>query len=254
MAGLTYDSSSANTGRSGGSTDVDGDGLLDGFDNDIDRLNYDPTNGGLNADSHPDFQGVTTERDWREDVTLPVEWLAFDAILRGNDALLTWATATELNSKYFQIERSGDGVLFESVGTVSASGTTSRRADYTFTDPRVTAAGTPSLLYRIRQVDVDGAFQFSKVQEINLDGPEETLTISVYPNPSSEKVTIDIGYVGQSQLRVMNTNGQVVYSLSLDESSNSERLVLPINGWASGIYYVQLFSKKRQTSTQLIIP
>ena len=60
------DSPNANTGLAGGTTDADADGLLDGFDNNT--SSFDPTNGSLTAESHPDVQGGTAEQDWREGI------------------------------------------------------------------------------------------------------------------------------------------------------------------------------------------
>ncbi|MFK7925242.1 MAG: hypothetical protein AB8H47_25025, partial [Bacteroidia bacterium] len=58
------DSPNADTGLAGGTADIDEDGLLDGFDNDT--ADPDPTNGNLNAESHPDVQYGTSQQDWRE--------------------------------------------------------------------------------------------------------------------------------------------------------------------------------------------
>ncbi len=62
--GVADAGSPANTGVAGGTTDADGDGLLDGFDNNT--VTWDATNGGLNGESHPDVQANTLEQDWRE--------------------------------------------------------------------------------------------------------------------------------------------------------------------------------------------
>lgn len=249
------DTPTSNTGLSGGTTDVDGDGLLDGFDNDTsaDPNNYDATNGGMTANSHPDFQGVSPERDWREKSSLPVEWLSFDATLREDDAKLTWATAAELNSDYFQVERSADGVLYEQLGRVNAVGTTSNQSEYQFTDAGINAFSNTSILYRLKQVDMDGRFSYSKTVELKLGDAQPPLSLVAYPNPVSDVLNISLVYRGPSELTIVNAVGQVLYTKSFDPFQPKQELQISVIDWAKGVYSATFKSGGSQVVQQLIV-
>lgn len=245
------DSPTANTGLSGGTTDVDGDGLLDGFDNNT--LTFDATNGSLNPNSHPDFQGVTTERDWRENATLPVEWLSFDAILFQGDANITWSTAVELNSDYFQVERSTDGMMYEALSKINAAGTTLDQSDYRFTDPGIGSLGKQRIYYRIKQVDLNGTFDYSNVEQLRVDETGSELSLSVYPSPSTEYATLLMSHNGQVTVRVMNAAGQEVFSQKFNEPAVRQEIQIPVANWSPGVYVVQLADQQRQQRQRLVV-
>jgi len=86
--------------------------------------------------------------------SLPVELVEFSATRLGKQsARLTWATATEVGSDYFDIERSRDGFAFAPIGRVAAAGNSQRVEAYQFDDEQGLAGRN---FYRLRQVDVNG--------------------------------------------------------------------------------------------------
>ncbi|MEO1450663.1 MAG: PKD domain-containing protein, partial [Bacteroidota bacterium] len=101
----------------------------------------------------------------------PVEGLELKVSQDGNDGLVEWVTASEQNSAHFDIERSLDGENFEAVGAVSAAGTSSSLLEYSFRDENVGNLRQSPLYYRLRQVDLDGAFALSDrvVLRLNFD-------------------------------------------------------------------------------------
>jgi hypothetical protein len=112
---------------------------------------------------------------------LPVELLSFTATPYQDKAQLTWATASEQNSAYFDIERSTNGNVYSKTGTVTAAGNSLTTQEYAFED--ATPITTPITYYRLKMVDADGAFSYSEVRKV-----ERTLTngaIAVYPSPTS---------------------------------------------------------------------
>jgi hypothetical protein len=88
---------------------------------------------------------------------LPVELIQFSALKQTDGVLLNWTTASEINNDYFDIERSINGIDFEQIGRLAGSGTTSEIRKYSFTDRETRS----SSYYRLKQVDFDGAFEFS---------------------------------------------------------------------------------------------
>ena len=96
--------------------------------------------------------------------------------------LLTWATATETNNKGFDIETSKDGVNFQVLEFVRGHGTTSETQNYTFTH-RLATNQSGILYYRLKQMDTDGRFEYSKTIVVRSEGKQNSVV--VYPNPSN---------------------------------------------------------------------
>jgi hypothetical protein len=87
---------------------------------------------------------------------LPIELLSFSADCQNLSAHLSWSTATELNSAYFEIGKTEDMVNFQTVATVSAAGNSSVVRNYVAEDP----GQVNNCYYRLKEVDQDGSFKF----------------------------------------------------------------------------------------------
>jgi hypothetical protein len=88
---------------------------------------------------------------------LPVTWLYFTGNKKNDkDALLKWATGSEINTKNFVLERSFNGNTFTATGMVNAAGNSSITTNYSFTDSNALKLPTNVLYYRLKQVDRDG--------------------------------------------------------------------------------------------------
>lgn len=90
-------------------------------------------------------------------IALPVELLSFNTFVNREGVELRWATATEINNDYFTIERSNDLRMWEVLGFVVGSGTTSRPVSYSFTDTQPLAGIG---YYRMKQTDFDGQYKY----------------------------------------------------------------------------------------------
>lgn len=110
---------------------------------------------------------------------LPVKIKTFTADLNINLAFITFTTASEINNAGFDIERSSDGIDFQKIGWVEGNGSTTSEKHYSFID-------TNPLLginyYRLRQVDYDGRFEYSKIVSLMMKSDD----VTIFPNPSSD--------------------------------------------------------------------
>ena len=137
---------------------------------------------------------------------LPVELVRFEALRQPAGVRLAWATATEKNSARFEVQRSLDGLAFATVLRVAAQGNSSQPRAYAALDAQAPAS---RLYYRLRQVDLDGTVAFSSVVTVNgNNGPAGEL--SVYPNPTSERLTAALPAAEGRTYRVLNALGQVM--------------------------------------------
>ena len=117
------------------------------------------------------------------DSPLPVELIDFTAEENNEKVLLKWKTASETNNSHFQIQRSVDGVRFDYLNVVQGAGTTSQETTYNYQDK---APINGRSYYRLKQIDLDGSFEYSPIRQVYL----ETDGISIYPSPAENYVTI----------------------------------------------------------------
>jgi len=165
--------------------------------------------------------------------SLPVELTDFNATRQGAGALLTWGTASELNSAYFNIEKSTDATSFSPIGKVDAAGNSNSVRRYSFTDPSIANGIT---YYRLAQYDLDGTVHYSPIRAVHKNGVGE---VEVVPNPNNGTFVVTLNNSGEikSFVSVLNVLGQVVYEGG--ESTANFRNV-DISNLAAGTYYVQI--------------
>jgi len=112
-----------------------------------------------------------------ENNSLPVELTSFEAQSVPPHIRLDWATASETANDFFAVERSADGRVFDEIGRVRGAGTTRTEQVYSFLDARPLAG---SNYYRLRQVDMDGAFAYGPVRMAEMFGADH---IRLFPSP-----------------------------------------------------------------------
>jgi hypothetical protein len=119
--------------------------------------------------------------------TLPVKLISFDIQLNKSNTcvFLTWETASELNSSHFLVERSFDGLHFESIGKLEAAGFSNQLHSYCFTD-RSPQQGFN--YYRLNQFDFDGLHVYSAVKVVEFNHHEFSVTI--FPNPFASSIEV----------------------------------------------------------------
>ncbi|HQI41375.1 MAG TPA: hypothetical protein PK665_09805, partial [Ignavibacteriaceae bacterium] len=144
-----------------------------------------PATGSDNAKLQITYDGYTYNIDYIywDDLCIgqvvPVELTSFTAKADNNTVTLDWTTATELNNSGFQIERS-NGSEYQTVGFVAGHGTSTNVHNYTFVDQNVEAG---SYSYRLKQIDLDGTFEYSNTIEVEVLGLREFALGQNYPNP-----------------------------------------------------------------------
>lgn len=170
--------------------------------------------------------------------SLPVEWLYFNAeAVSSSAAELTWATATESNNDFFQIEKSVDGELFEVIARVQAVGNSATTQEYDYLDKDFVAN---KVFYRLKQVDVDGKFTYAEVVEVNFDPALNELQFDLFPNPATTEVTLKAlqSMEGTYRVSIVDATGRKVWEGVYKEDATS--LVMPVQRFAEGIYAVYM--------------
>ncbi len=181
---------------------------------------------------------------------LPVVLSAFTAAAVGNrDAQLDWTTASEVNSAYFDIERSLDGTTFTKVGQLAAKGTSSSATAYALLDKGVASlATTGTVYYRLKQVDQDGKFAYSPVRPVSFT-KAAVVSLSLFPNPAQTSTGLDLRQLpagGSYQVRLLDATGRVVRELTL---GGGQVQSLEVSSLATGSYLVLVTGTQPDGST-----
>ena len=159
---------------------------------------------------------------------IPVELLTFDGYLLDNkNVQLHWTTATELNSDYFDIEKSTDGKNFFYIGKTKAAGRSNVKKAYNYAD--LDDSRDKTLYYRLKQVDTDGQFKYSKTISVNKNGQKTKW--AVYPNPAKTTLNID-GSDDLKTARVYNSQGILVHI--------SNQKAINVSDFSTGFYVLEV--------------
>jgi hypothetical protein len=173
---------------------------------------------------------------------LPVELTSFTVRSNNNSIELNWKTATEVNNYGFEIERGEDNSNFEKIGFVEGNGNSNSPKEYLFVDNE-TLSGNYS--YRLKQIDNDGVFDYSKVVSIDI-GLLQTFELAQnYPNPfnPTTKITYSIPVDSRVELLIYGVTGELVKSLVNEEQTAGIYTIdFDASGLSSGTYFYKIIA------------
>ncbi|HEX7457888.1 MAG TPA: T9SS type A sorting domain-containing protein, partial [Ginsengibacter sp.] len=179
---------------------------------------------------------------------LPVTFLNFDGKLINNTAQLTWSTATEINNKGFEVEKSTDGQTFNGIAFINGNGTSSIVNSYSYTNIKVLSG---SNYYRLKQVDIDGNFNYSST--IRLDFKHFDWAIFGNPISTNSWIQLQVAKTSNIAFQVYTIDGRLVKTINKGTVSEGTYSVpLNLGNAASGIYIVKLISDNQIFSKQII--
>lgn len=160
---------------------------------------------------------------------LPVTWLSFNGKQLGEDVELNWHTASEINNKRFEVQRSVNGSHFETIDFVNGNGNTKAISRYTYTDKGAFANYNGNLYYRLRQLDINGAVSLINTVVVSGTMPLNTLSFSIYPNPTNNFIVLK----GLEQpALVYDATGNKVMIIESNGTSDFSAL-------ANGVYFIR---------------
>jgi len=196
-------------------------------------------NNGDMIESAPIFfipSSRTEEGEQCSTAILPVELSSF----KGNNIeagiALEWITDSELNNEGFEVEFSLDARSFETIGFVTGNGTTNEIQNYAYTH-KTNRPG--SLYYRLKQVDFDGAFEYSDVIEVMREKTNNG-NIVIFPNPAKEIFTINVSNPERlnSSVKVTDLLGKVIFEASFQAGEAPDFFEKEISSLTQQMYIV----------------
>ena len=182
--------------------------------------------------------------------TLPVNWLNFSAELKNeNNVQLNWSTASEINNSHFEIERSSDNSNWTAVNTVKGNGNTNTISKYNYTDI-LTTTKTNKFYYRLKQVDFDGKFEYSKTVGVSVDRPQTNNFYLFYPNPNNGQFTIDFYDNREIKIiRLFDALGKIVKEITTADT----KTFIEANQLDKGIYLINVQSNGDNYYSKIVI-
>ncbi|SDF72214.1 Por secretion system C-terminal sorting domain-containing protein [Dyadobacter soli] len=160
---------------------------------------------------------------------LPVTLIDFKAAARENHVALTWATADEVNSSHFEIQRSANGTSWNAIGTVKAADVSKARLDYDTVDEAPLAGGN---LYRLKMVDRDSTFSYSKISSVVFDGVQMA---AFYPNPVADRLQLSTTALKNAvSVQLLDQAGKTVLQTAKPSS------VISVGHLRAGLYILQI--------------
>jgi hypothetical protein len=189
---------------------------------------------------------VTNLYNYYSSVALPLKWISFTAQSRNGGVDLKWTTADVSGNDHFEVERSTGGGSYITIGSVPDSSSVNGGASYRYTDP---SPGYGAVLYRIKQVDIDGKYSWSSTVEVDVRSPAGKPYLRT--NPVGAALTI----VNSRQqivrgLQVADLSGRVL----VNRACNSSAILISENvGWLRpGYYLLRVWSGEATTTIGFI--
>ncbi|HXB10756.1 MAG TPA: T9SS type A sorting domain-containing protein, partial [Bacteroidia bacterium] len=167
---------------------------------------------------------------------LPVQIVSFTAQPTTSGSVnLNWTAASQVNNRLFTVERSSDGITFDTIADVNGDGTTSQTLSYSTVDENP-LSGTS--YYRLQQTDFDGHYSFVGVVPVNISAKEG---ISIFPNPVTSNLILkyNSGVSLPLTVRVIDETGRIVSTNTVDVLKGDNAFMFNVSGLSAGTYFLQ---------------
>jgi len=185
---------------------------------------------------------------------LPIELLSFTAVPKGTHVQLNWVTSSETNSNYFTVERSKDGINFETIEIVDGAGNSSQILNYSAVDDGPLNGVS---YYRLKQTDDNGEFDYSTTVTVEFNNINNFI-FNIYPNPNDGdgfNLQISKNTTTELLVAVYDVLGKEIYSKlivpSIDGSGGYA--INPSQKLNPGVYLVIATSGNRVYNKRLIV-
>lgn len=184
-------------------------------------------------------------------VGLPVTWAGLDALVNADHTELLWQTASEQNTSHFEVEASEDGKNFKTMSeNIAAAGNSASLLSYSFRDMDL----APIKYYRLKQVDIEGTFEYSKIIVAKRsEGEKQGFDITVYPvsetNNRQYHLLLKNKIEDISAIQIVDYTGKPVFHMT--SSKNTE--LLDLNFLTHGIYMIQVWNGEEKQVERVVV-
>ncbi|TSA49390.1 MAG: T9SS C-terminal target domain-containing protein, partial [Sphingobacteriales bacterium] len=193
--------------------------------------------------------GVTAFSDFAEGFggePLPVTLSNFSLKVTDNKRVeLNWKTESEINSDYFNVERSEDGINFNTIGKVSGHGTSDQPHNYELIDYNPICENS---YYRLHQFDIDSKEHFSSILSAHISCNQ----ISIYPSPVSDQITISNSELnsGETKIIIKSIDEKLVFENTF--KFDGDKKMIDVSFLTGGLYFIQISNDKTNFTIRFI--
>lgn len=187
--------------------------------------------------------------------TVPVELASFEVKVLDRRVRLEWTTASESKNYGFAVQKAGktDEPVWETLDIIKGHGTSNKTHRYSYVDEN---PGNGTWLYRLKQLDTDGAFTVTDVKEVEVQQSTAFRLMQNHPNPfnSSTVIRFNLDSEQQVDFALYNLKGQLVQSRTLGRlKAGANEIQLSADDLASGVYFYQIKSGTQVAVKRLTI-
>ena len=180
---------------------------------------------------------------------LPVELTSFQANCIGDGkSEITWTTASEHNSSYFDLQKSRDGYNWETFEVMSAAGNSNNEINYSITDNNI---GYQLTYYKLIQYDINGASKEYDAISTSCESYSEELDALVFPNPSNQSFTIQLALESEGSFNVVvyDINGNQAISKEIKGNKGVNNVFMNDLNLKSGFYFIHIVDENGKSIT-----
>lgn len=183
-------------------------------------------------------------------LALPLTLLNFNGILQKEAVLLNWQTTNEINSNYFEVQRSTGGD-FTAIGTIAAANTSATNS-YQLKDDGVALLNAQNVFYRLKMVDKNGAAAYSNIVVVKVSAGKN---IVISPNPVQDVLYVRFTAIqpGKINARVSDVNGKVLIVKQFAVVAGNNQLVMPVSALTKGYYLLQIIDGSNSKTIPFVI-
>jgi methionine-rich copper-binding protein CopC len=197
------------------------------------------------------FAGLAdTEFQFTTGVPVPLVWLYVGAVAADDLVHIRWTTADEQQTADFSIERSTDGISFMPIGQTPSANSPGEH-NYSYNDRSVLPGYT--YYYRLKQVDIDGAFKYSSVMKVVMRGNKRAvLVLRNNPVQSDIMIAVTLPEAQPLQVRVMNPAGMTVLETSSRLPAGETMMKVDGSRLSRGTYYLLIIAGREKLQTIIV--
>ena len=183
--------------------------------------------------------------------TLPVVFVSFNVQCNNGYATLFWKTAQEQNSNRFEVQKSINGVQWQTIAVLPAAGNSSVERSYTYTYDSVTSG---KVFYRIKEVDLDGKYMYTAINQLECGNSSKE--VALWPNPVQQTLTISIisNEKNKASIKLFDSKGVNVCAKTAALEKGNNMLQMDLGKLPAGVYTMNIyFSNSAESMSRLLI-
>lgn len=198
--------------------------------------------------------GVADFSRWTLSTTnnaLPITLISFNVQCDNGNAILFWKTEQEQNSNRFEVQKSIDGIQWQTAAVLPAAGNSTTEKSYTYTDDSLTSE---KIFYRIKEVDFDGKYLYTTIKQLDCGNSSKDITL--WPNPVQQTLNISIisNEKNKASIKVFDSKGANVHVKSAELQKGNNMLQMNLEKLPAGVYTIKIyFGTRAESMSRLLI-